>query len=330
MNILQLPKVELHLHLDCSLSYEVVRKIDPGITEDAYMTSFVGPQKCTDLSDYLTRAVHGIQLMQSAENLDLVTIDLFDQLARDNVIYAEIRFAPFEHTKQGLKAAEVVRRVNASVSAGIEKTGIKAGILLCTLREYPEELSMETIKLVEAFKGSHVVGFDIAGDEGGFPIDAHIPAFKYAKKKGIPCTAHAGEASGAAGVKRVIDEFKPLRIGHGARCIENQSLMTEIKKEKIHLEVCPTSNIQTNVFSRIEDHPLNQFYGFGLSMSLNTDTRTITHTTLSREYEKVRKTFGWKAEHFLKCNLEAVRHAFTTMEIKKSLHKRLLAGYRGL
>ena len=111
MDISRLPKIELHLHLDCSLSYEVVQRIDPEVTLEQYHAEFVAPPKCTDLADYITRADRAVKLMQTKEQLRLVTLDLFEQLKEDHVIYAEIRFAPFHHVTGGLSAWEVVEAV---------------------------------------------------------------------------------------------------------------------------------------------------------------------------------------------------------------------------
>ena len=234
-----LPKVELHLHLDCSLSFDLVKRFIPGISPETYRESFVAPAKCPDLADYIKRAAAAIELMQTRKNLALVVEDLFQQLQSDNVIYAELRFAPFEHIRLGLTAQEVVDVINQSVETCIQRTGIEAGIILCTLRHYSATNSMETVKLVEKFTGTRVVGFDIASDEAGYPIDNHVEAFAYAFEKGISCTAHAGEAKGAESVWETLEHFKPRRIGHGVRSAEDKRLLGFLKSHKIHLEVCP-------------------------------------------------------------------------------------------
>jgi adenosine deaminase len=321
------PKVELHLHLDCSLSYDVVKQIDPGVTYEEYRQSFVAPPKCTDLADYLTRAIKGFELMQTKEQLRMVTLDLFDQLKADNVIYAEMRFAPLQHLQKGLSASEVVETVNEVVTAGTRQTGVEAGIILCTLRHYSEEQSMQTVKLVDQFRGTNVVGFDIAADEAGFPITNHIKAFDFAKANAIHCTAHAGEAKGSASVWETLTHFHPSRIGHGVRSAEDGALLEYLKKENIHLEVCPTSNIQTNVYDKIEDHTADKIYKAGVSMSINTDCRTISDVTLTGEYNVLEKTFHWTKEHFLNCNLEAIEHSFTTPEKKEKLKQKILTGF---
>lgn len=323
-----LPKVELHLHLDCSLSYEVVNQINPTISYEAYKESFIAPPKCTDLADYITRAIKGFELMQTKEQLRLVTLDLFKQLKEDHVIYAEIRFAPLQHIYKGLSPKEVVETVNQATEEGINKYGVEAGIILCTLRHYTEEQSLETAELVKTFKGSHIVGFDIAADEAGFPIDNHIKAFSLVRQNGIPCTAHAGEAKGAASVWETLQQLHPQRIGHGVRSAEDKDLLLFLKEKDIHLEVCPTSNIQTNVFDKIENHPLNTIYNSGVSMGLNTDARTISNVSLSSEYGLVRKVFNWGNADFKKCNLEAINHSFAKDETKRKIRSIIEASYK--
>ena len=327
MNYHSLPKIELHLHLDCSLSYKVVQQLNPAISLEEYRQSFIAPPKCTDLADYITRAVKGFELMQTKEQLRLVTLDLFEQLQADNVIYAELRFAPLLHIAKGLTPIEVVQAVNDAVEEGVKQTGVEARIILATLRHYSAEQSMETVKLVKQFAGTNVTAFDVAADEAGFPIDNHIAAFEFAKANNIYCTAHAGEARGADSVWETLKHFHPSRIGHGVRSAEDEKLLDYLKEKNIHLEVCPSSNIQVNVFDKIENHSANKIYNTGVSMSLSTDARAITPVTLSSEYDLMADIFNWKKEHFLRCNLEAVKHAFCDGELKGILKEKIMVAY---
>jgi len=327
INFTALPKIELHLHLDCSLSYNVVRALDPTITEDQYRDEFMASVNCRDLNDYIAKAGRAIDLMQSKEALRLVTLDLFDQLKNDSVIYAEIRFAPLEHTKKGLTPRQVTEAVEAAMQEGVERTGIEAGVILCTLRHYSEEQSMETVKLCKQFKNTRVVGFDIAADEAGYPVDNHVKAFGFAQENDIPCTAHAGEACGAESVWETLKEFKPSRIGHGVRSIEDPKLIEHLKNHHIHLEVCPTSNTLTKVVSELADHPVDQIYQSGVSMSINTDGRTISNVTLRDEYESLYELFDWTKNHLLKCNLEAADHAFVDEKMKEKLKQMIKSGW---
>jgi adenosine deaminase len=328
MEIKNWPKVELHLHLDCSLSFDVVRQLSPGISLSEYQNNFIGPPKCHNLADYLTRANAALKILQSEEALELAVVDLFKQWQTDHVVYGEVRFAPLLHIKQGLKSERVVEIVNRTVEECVKSSGIEASIILCTLRHFSEAQGMETIKLVQQFIDTHVSGFDIASDEAGYPIDAHIKPFQYAREKMIPCTAHAGEAKGADSVWETLQHFKPLRIGHGVRSMEDPLLIKHLAEQQIHLEVCPTSNIQTNVYDQIFDHRVMEIYDAGISMSLNTDARAISDITLLKEYGIMQNVFGWKQEHFRKCNLEGIKHAFTSPEIKEKVRKKILEGFQ--
>ena len=186
---------------------------------------------------------------------------------------------------------------------------------------------MQTVELVHKFKGTSVLGFDIASDEAGFPVDNHIAAFQYARDHELNCTAHAGEALGAPSVWETLEHFKPARIGHGVRSAEDTQLLKFLRDNNIHLEVCPTSNVQTNIFKEIKDHNITDLYDSGVSLSLNTDCRTISDVTLGSEYHLLQEVFGWTKEHFYQCNKEAIEHAFSSYAVKNELFQKLRAGF---
>lgn len=318
-----LPKIELHVHLDCCLSFDVVARLKPGIKREEYTNDFVGRPKYKDLADFLKIIDNSLALMQTRESLDLVTEDLFRQFKKDNIIYAEIRFAPLLHLRKGLSPADVVRTVEESVSRCVKETGIEARIILCTLRHYSKEQGMITVKLAEQFSGTRVAALDLSADEAGFPIDAHIPAFQYAREKGIYCTAHAGEAKGPESVRETLEFLIPFRIGHGVRSIEDPLLLDELKRKKIHLEVCPSCNVQIDVFKSYSDHPIDRLFNRGISVGINTDGRAVTNISLTDEYERLQQTFGWGLEHFRACNRNALQAAFLPGETKAALQERL-------
>ena len=322
MKFKNLPKIELHIHLDCSLSYETVKRLRPDTTIDDFNNNFKASKSCSSLKQYIKCADNAISLMQSKESLELVMEDFFNQLIEDNVIYCEIRFAPLLHTEEGLNSREVLNIICNSMNILSKESGVVTGLILCTLRHYSKEQSMETVKLAEEFKGKGVLGFDIAADEAGYPLDNHIDAFKYAIQNDINCTAHAGEAKGPESIWETIDKLKVKRIGHGVKCIKDPKLVKILSENNYHLEVCVSSNIKTKTFNKIEDHPISQINKSSISMSINTDGRTISDTDLTNEYELISKKFGWSIEEFKKCNLEAIKHAFISDEIKTLLtHK---------
>lgn len=324
----RLPKVELHLHLDCSLSFSAVSRLDPSITREQYDREFIAPPRCTSLADFLTRAPRGFQLMQDEESLRLVVEDLFEQLARDSVVYAEIRFAPLLHTARGMRSEAVVAAVDRATETCIRSTGIEARVILCTLRHFSTAQGLETARLVESFQGSHVAALDLAGDEKGFAIEAHAPAFRHAIEHGLHRTAHAGEARGAESVWETLRAFQPSRIGHGVRTMEDPRLLDHLRAQRIHLEICPSSNVQTCAVASYGAHPVDFLYRSGVPLGINTDARTITNVSLSQEYARLRDYFGWRNREFLSCNLEALRAAFVDDTVKRKLAKELEGAYR--
>ncbi|MEO6119718.1 MAG: adenosine deaminase [Terriglobales bacterium] len=325
----RLPKVELHLHLDCSLSYRLVSRLQPSVTRAQFDEEFIAPLRCTNLADFLKRPPKSIALMQTEETLRLAVDDLFEQLRRDNLIYVEVRFAPLLHLDQGMQAEQVVEVVDSALDAASKQMGIHAGLILCTLRHYSAAQSMETVKLVERFRGRRVVALDIAGDEAGYPIDAHIPAFAYAAEKQLGRVAHAGEASGPESVWETLKHFTPSRIGHGIRSVEDPALMEHLGKTGIHLEVCPSSNVQTNMYDGYADHPVRDLPDSGVSFNINTDSRTVNNLTLTDEYQRLHDAFGWSKE-FLQANLYAVKASFAPEAMKHELAEQLTAAYSDL
>lgn len=329
MDLKRLPKIELHLHLDCSLSYKVVAGLAPHVTREEYLRDYVAPARCTNLADFLARAPKGFRLMQSEAALRAVTEDLFEQLVEDGVVYAEIRFAPLLHMEQGLTAERVVSVVEKATDELVRKTDVEAGLILCTLRHFSADQSMETAKLVEQFRGSRVVALDIAGDEAGFPLDAHVAAYRFAREHGLSRTAHAGEACGPESVWETLKLLDPQRIGHGVRSIEDAGLVAHLKCEGIHLEVCPSSNVQiVPEIACWEEHPIDRLYRAGVSLNVNTDTRMLNPVTLTGEYEGLQRVFGWGAEDFLQTNLMGVEAAFAGDAAKERLRARVRQGHK--
>jgi adenosine deaminase len=324
MDLRTLPKLELHLHLDCSLSYKAVARLAPGVTPADYQRDYTAPARCANLGEFLTRAPMGFRLMQSEDSLRLVVEDLFEQLAADGVIYAEIRFAPLLHTLNGLTPDRVVAIVERAVEDQTRATGIEAGVILCTLRHFTAEQSLTTAQLVEQFQSSRVVALDIAGDEAGYSLDAHIAAFRHARDRGLSRTAHAGEACGPESVWETLRLLDPQRIGHGTRSHEDPALVEHLRGQKIHLELCPSSNVQ--IIPSIvcwEDHPIDRLYRAGVPLSVSTDTRMLTPATLTGEYAGLARVFAWGREEFLRTNLMALEAAFTPPAIKAKLRSRL-------
>ena len=322
-----LPKIELHLHLDCCLSFDVVKKINPEIDIQTFNKNFKASSSCSSVKEYIKCAEFAVDLMQDENSIKLVVEDLFKQLKAENVIYVEIRFAPLLHCRNKLSASDVVETINNASKKCSEKYGIHYGLILCTLRHFDEMQSMETVRLVDKFKNTGVFALDIAADEAGHSLDNHVSAFNFANNNNIKSTAHAGEAKGPESIKETLKRLKVKRIGHGVRCVEDKSLMKHLSNNHIHLEICLTSNIKTATFESIALHSVDKIFKSNISLSLSTDGRTISNIDLTSEYELVMKEFGWDINDIKKTNLDAISHSFTTPEIKKELIKKINSSY---
>jgi adenosine deaminase len=328
MDLRSLPKIELHLHLDCSLSFQAVSALAPSVSREEYQRDYIAPARCANLADFLSRAPMGFRLMQTEDSLRLVTEDVFQQLIEDGVIYAEIRFAPLLHTEQGLSPERVVAVVERAVEQLTRETGMQAGLILCTLRHFNETQSILTAKLVNDFRGSRVVALDIAGDEAGFPLDAHVAAYRYAREHGLFRTAHAGEGLGPESMWETLRLLEPQRIGHGTRCIEDPNLVDYLRRERIHLELCPTSNVQIiPSIKSMGEHPIDRLYRAGVSLNVNSDSRMLTPTTLTREYECLQRVFNWSEQDLLRASLMGLDAAFADETVKEQLKKCILEKY---
>jgi adenosine deaminase len=324
-----LPKVELHLHLDCSLSHGAVRQLHPSVTEEEYRRAFVAPARCANLSQFLSYAPRALGLLQTRDALAVMVEDVFEQLRRDNVLYAELRFAPLLHTSGGLPAEDVVDIIDATTERMVRQTEIEARLILCTLRHYSEAESLATVGLVQTFRDRRVVALDLAGDEAGFPLQPHIAAYRYAHEHGLRTTAHAGEARGPNNVWETLRELAPERIGHGVRSVEDATLIDHLRRTEVHLEVCPSSNVQiVESIPTWAEHPVDRLRRAGVSISISTDTRTLTPTTLRHEYELLNQHFQWTPAMLLASNVAALRHAFLDEVTKATLLSRLTTAWK--
>ena len=322
------PKVELHLHLDTSVSYRVASALEPGLTRERYDEEFVAPPLVGSLTAFLQRAWRQVALLQTEVALRLLATDVVEQLAEDGVAYAELRFAPLLHLEQGLTPAQVVSTVIDAASTAGADHNVHIGFILCTLRHFDAEQSMATALLVEKFAArGFTVGFDLAGDEINHPLDAHLPAFEHIRSHRLPFTVHAGEAGGPENVTEVLDALSPTRIGHGVRCVEDPVVLARVATERVHLEVCPSCNVQTEVSPSYAGHQLGALRAAGVELGISTDQRTITPVTLSREYARLEHHLGWTKADFLRANLSALAVSFASDEVKLAISDRLTAGY---
>lgn len=311
-------KVELHLHLDGSVLVDTIKDLS-NINIDKIKKEMIADSKCKNLTDYLTKFSLPISYMQTKENLIKISKDLINYLKNENVIYAEIRFAPYFHTEQGLKLEDVID----AILEGLKSEYVKTNLILCMMRNLDFEKNLEIINIANKYLNKGVCAIDLAGDENKYPLKYFDELFKIAKEKNIPFTIHAGENGSFNEIKEAIN-LGASRIGHGVRAINSFEVQQLIKEKDILLEICPTSNIQTNAIDLYENHPIYKFYKDNIKVCINTDNKTVSNITLTDEYIKLYKTFNFVKDDFIKMNKYAIKKAFISDKEKEELLKILL------
>lgn len=315
-----MPKVILHLHLDGSLRPESVQKWleNQGVsaTLDEVKEKLMVDKNCRDLNQYLEKFELPGQVLQTSENIKQATYELFEDLSKQKVIYAEVRFAPSKHTEKGLSYDEVVNAAIEGMNEAQAEYGIDGSLILCCMRGAPIETNLETINVARRFLNKGVGAIDLAGAEALFPTSDYETLFKEASKYQIPFTIHAGEADGPKSIKKAI-EFGAKRIGHGVRCIENSDLMNLLRVREIPLEICPISNLQTQAVAG--KHPLEELYRKGLFLTINTDNNTVSNTNILEEYEWVLNNTNLTCNDLIQMNMNAARFVFAPIIEKARL-----------
>ena len=314
-----LPKVLLHDHLDGGLRPETIIEIADEIGYEGLPSKsscelanwFHDAADSGTLERYLETFDHTIAVMQREQDLVRVAKEAVIDLANDGVIYAEVRVAPEHFTKKGLSMEAVVEAMLEGYRLGEVETGIKVNTILCGMRNFDK--SQEVAELVVKYRDKGVVSFDIAGPEKGFAPTLQKETFDYLRSKDIPFTIHAGEADGPESIDKAVNICGATRIGHGVRIVEdlpNGRIAKQVLDEQIHLEVAPSSNLQTGVSDIYANHPIRELFELGFNIGINTDNRLMSHTTMSNEFSECSKAFGWGPAEFCEMTLCAMNAAF--------------------
>lgn len=312
-------KIELHVHLDGSVSPKTVSELLNYDIKDVKNKMMV-TSDTKDLTEYLTKFDFPIKAMQTKDNLKRIARELALDLKDDDVIYAEVRFAPILHTKEGLSLDEVV----SSVLEGIKSVNeINVNLILCMMRGFSYEDNLKTIMVTKKFLNKGVVGLDLAGDEKKYKTINYKDLFMIAKDNNIPFTIHAGEADTSKSVLDAIN-FGAKRIGHGIAIVNDEKILNLVKEKNVFLEVCPTSNVDTKAVLSYEKHPIKDLFLKGVKVTVNTDDRTVSNITLSKEYEKLKEYFNFSDEEFLQMNLNAISSSFMNEDEKTRYTKMIM------
>ncbi|MBT4063728.1 MAG: adenosine deaminase, partial [Candidatus Marinimicrobia bacterium] len=295
----KLPKVELHCHLDGSLRIETIldlarrHNVSLPSSDASGLTKIlsIGKKRGT-LEEYITRFDITLSVMQTRDSLKRIAYELIEDVAAENIRYIEIRYSPILHTSNGMTLDEAIFSVRDGLKKGEKDFGVRSGIIVCGIRHISPEASLKLADLCVRFKNKGVVGFDLAGAEENFPAKDHREAFYMILNHNINATIHAGEAFGPTSIHQAIHYCGAHRIGHGTRLKEDKDLMRYVNNHRIPLEICLTSNWHTFSVRSLKHHPMRYYYDQGIRVTLNTDNRLMSNTTLTKEFGLARDLFG--------------------------------------
>ena len=326
----RLPKVELHCHLDGSLRVptilDLAKKDKVTLTtsssEELSKLLVIGKTRGS-LEDYIKRFDITLSVMQTPQALSRTAYELIEDVAKENVRYIEIRYSPILHTEKGMTMGESVEAVRNGLKRGQKDFGVKSGIIVCGIRNISAAASLKLADLTVRYKNKGVVGFDLAGSEENFPAKDHQEAFYMILNNNINATIHAGEAYGPSSIHQAIHHCGAHRIGHGTRLKENKDLMNYVNDHRITLEICLTSNWQTRSIRSLKYHPLKYYYDQGIRVTINTDNRLMSGTTLTKEFLLAHKLFGFKLHDFREMIIMAMKSAFIPYAERKQLIRKI-------
>ncbi len=346
----RMPKVCLHEHLDGSLRPATVLELarDSGYEglpcdeAEALGRWFFAGANRKNLALYLEGFRHTIAVLQSEAALERAAYECLEDAAREHVVYAELRFAPHFHTRGGLGLDAVMLSVLRGLRRASADHEVGFGLIVCALRNEDPELSIKLVELALAYREQGCVGFDLAGEEAGHPAKEHLRAFQLAKRMNFSITIHAGESFGPESIWQALQYCGAHRIGHGTRLVEDLVLYEGqvIKKgplaqyvldHRIPLEVCLSSNVHTGACEDLASHPFPLFHRLGFRLTLNTDNRLMSRTTMSEEYHHAVRAFGLSLDDLETLSINGMKSAFAHFDYRcRLIYDRIKSGFNAL
>ena len=343
-----LPKVLLHEHLDGVLRprtlIELARQSGysrlPTEDPDELAAWFFRGANQGNLPKYLEGFTHTIAVMQTPEALERVAYEQVEDLKNDGVVYFETRFAPIFHTAAGLTHEQIVAAVLKGLERGKRDFGVPSGLIICAMRNM--HVSLEMAELAVDFRQRGVVGFDLAGEEGGYPPKKHIEAFHYIQRQNFNITVHAGEGFGKESIWQAIQYCGAHRIGHGTRLVDDIALAggkavklgdlaQYVLDKRIPLELCLISNVHTGAATSLAEHPFKIFFQEKFRVTLNTDNRLMSDTNMVKEFQAAADAFGLGIDDFEKITINAMKSAFIPYaERCRIIYDVIKPGYAGI
>lgn len=317
-----LPKIELHCHLDGSLDPAFVQQVLRSQGEELELPQLMerlrAPEDCASLAEYLQRFDLPIRCLDTPEHTRQAAKSFLASLSEDGVRYVEVRFAPALLVTPSQTARQSLEAVLEGLEDAHKQGGAHWGVIVCAMRHHSPEQNLEMLRLAREYLGQGVCAVDLAGDEAGRPNGEFFPLFAEARRLELPFTIHAGECGSAQSVADAL-EMGARRIGHGIAMVQDEALMRRCAQLGVGVELCPVSNLQTKAVRRWEDYPLQRFLENGLLATVNTDNRTVSGTSLTREFSLLQEHAGLTPEQQRQLCRNAAACAFAPDSLKHTL-----------
>ena len=310
-----IPRIDLHCHLDGSLSQGCIEALLGRTVSREELQ--VAPD-CRDLAQYLEKFDLPLLCLQNPEGLKRAGFDFMENAAKDRLQYVETRFAPLLSKNDTMGTAKVIESVLEGMEQGKKEFGVEYGVIVCAMRHHSPEENLEMIKIAREFLGNGVCAADLAGNEAAFPMSQFVDLFTEVKKMGMPFTIHAGECGSVQNILDAVD-CGASRIGHGIAMRGNKDVMKLCREHHIGIEMCPISNLQTKAVKSMAEYPMREFLDEGLCVTINTDNRTVSGTSLDKEIAFVQENYGITEEEIACMMRNAVDVAFASDEVKNRI-----------
>lgn len=315
--IKEIPKIDLHCHLDGSLSKECLQEL---FGRQISTKELQVEEDCKSLSEYLEKFDLPLQCLQTENGLRRAGYDFIKNVSEENVKYIEVRFAPSLSKGKGLDCEKVMGAVLEGLEAGKKEYGVEYNVIACAMRHLSYEENLKMAEEVKGFYGKGFCAFDLAGNEAAFPIEGFSKLFQQITAMGIPFTIHGGECGRVENVTKAV-EFGAKRIGHGIALRGHDAAISFCRDHNIGIEMCPISNLQTKAVKTIEEYPIREFIQKGLRVTLNTDNRTVSNTNIEKEIRFVQKNWAVTDEEIMTMMRQAIEVSFAENSVKQKLRK---------
>lgn len=316
----KMPKIELHCHLDGSLSKEFIeRRLSRSVSRQELSVS----DDCDSLVEYLEKFDLPIKCLRDEKGLAESGYDVLKTMSEENVIYAEIRFAPLLSVTEDMDVKQIIQSLLSGLEKGKQDFGVEYNVIVCAMRHHSLEQNYEMIKTASKFLGKGVCAADLAGAEAQYPMAEFMELFQKVKELGMPFTIHAGECGNPQNIEDALIAGAG-RIGHGIAMKERRDIQEIVRNHGVGVELCPISNLQTKAVKSTDEYPIREFLDAGLLVTINTDNRTVSNTSMTNELRFVQEVYGISDEEIQTMMKNAIEVSFAGEGVKGKLRERII------